>query len=149
MPNPLSEPPKPIEKTKQVNTNELSTDVSPVDSRVGYFDDGATVFYSDGKTHCGFVSGTHLNFYQKVIVVPNLGRQNPNNFGAYTGACTMPKGYFENGGTVYFSVGDRSFCGFPNSEAFDSHKSSHPQEASWGRLDVAPSKFLTYTGVCQ
>ncbi|MBD2679749.1 MULTISPECIES: hypothetical protein [Nostoc] len=122
---------------------------SSKNSPVGYFDNGATVFYSDGNTHCGFVSETHLSFYQKVISVPNLGRQDPNNFGAYTGACVMPTGYFENGGTVYFSAGNGSFCGFPSGEAFDSHRRSRPQETLWGRLDVAPSKFLTYTGVCE
>ncbi|MBD2212746.1 hypothetical protein H6G27_23140 [Nostoc linckia FACHB-104] len=116
---------------------------------IGYFDNGATAFYSDGNTHCGFVSGTHLSFYQKVIVAPNLGRQNPNNFGNYTGACVMPKGYFENEGTVFYSAGNGSFCGFPNGETFNSHRRARPQETVWGRLDVAPSKFLAYTGVCQ
>ena len=117
--------------------------------RVGYFDDGGTVFYSDGTSYCGFVSPKHFDFYKQVIQVPTLGRQSPSSFGRNNGVCLLPSGYFDNGATVFFSAGNRTFCGFPNPQALDSHKRSRPQQPSFGRIDIDPNKFISYTGVCQ
>lgn len=136
-----------IDFFNQVIPNSLNISTEKYD--FAYFDNGATIFYGNGISYCGFVSPTHLNFFRRVNVAQNLGRQNPRRFGKYTGACPIPTGYFENGGTVYFSAGNGSFCGFPNSEAFYSHRRTRPQAVSWGRIDVAPSRFLTYEGVCQ
>jgi len=46
--------------------------------RVGYFDDGGTVFYSNGTSYCGFVSPKHFDFYKQVNQAPTLGRQSPS-----------------------------------------------------------------------
>jgi len=35
---------------------------NPAPPRVGYFDNGVTVFYSNGTSYCGFVSPKHLEF---------------------------------------------------------------------------------------
>ncbi|MEG4209569.1 hypothetical protein [Microcoleus sp. S13_B4] len=124
-------------------------DRTPNQPRVGYFDDGGTVFYANGTSYCGFVSPKHLEFFQKVNKAPSLGRQDPGSFGKNAGICTLPSGYFDNGATVYFSVGNGTFCGFPNPPAFDSHKRSRPQQHSFGRIDIDPIRFMNYTGVCK
>jgi hypothetical protein len=54
---------------------------------VGYFDNGATVFYASDSSYCGFKSPNHLQFFQTVNSAPSLGRQEPDSFGTYTGAC--------------------------------------------------------------
>lgn len=54
---------------------------------VGYFDNGATVFYSDGSSYCGFRNPSHLSSFRRVKPAPSLGRRNPSSFGTYTGAC--------------------------------------------------------------
>ena len=118
-------------------------------TRVGYFDDGGTVFYSNGTSYCGFVSPKHLEFSQKVNQAPSLGRQSPSSFGTNRGVCPLPSGYFDNGTTVFFSAGDGTFCGFPNPQALDSHHRSRPQQPSFGRIDIDPNKFMSYADVCQ
>jgi hypothetical protein len=118
-------------------------------NRVGYFDDGGTVFYSNGTSYCGFVSPKHLEFSQKVNQAPSLGRQNPSSFGTNRGVCQLASGYFDNGATVFFSAGNGTFCGFPNPPALDSHRRSRPQQPSFGRIDIDPNRFMSYTGVCQ
>lgn len=57
----------------------------PAQPRVGYFDNGATVFFSNGSSYCGFASPNHLQFFRSVNSAPSLERQDPSNFGAYTG----------------------------------------------------------------
>jgi hypothetical protein len=116
---------------------------------VGYFDNGVTVFYSNGYSHCGFLSRKHLEFSQRVYKARSLGRRNPINFGSVKGVCQLPSGYFDNGATVFFSAGDGSFCGFLNPPALASHKQSRPQQPSFGRIDIDPNKFMTNTDVCQ
>lgn len=117
--------------------------------RVGYFDDGGTGFYSNGTSYCGFVSPKHFDFYKQVNQAPTLGRQNPSSFGRNAGVCPLPSGYFDNGTTVFFSAGNKTFCGFPNPQALDSHHRSRPQQPSFGRIDIDPNKFMSYTGVCK
>ncbi len=123
-------------------------DNQPTQNRVGYFDNGGTVFYANGTSHCGFASPKHLEFFQRVNQAPSLGRQDPGSFGAYAGICTFPSGYFDNGGTVFFSSGNGTFCGFRNPQALESHQRSRPQQPSFGRLDRDPNRFMGYTGVC-
>ncbi len=116
---------------------------------VGYFDNGVTVFYSNGSSYCGFLSRKHLEIAQSVYRRRSLGRRNPASFGSNRGACQLPSGYFDNGATVFFSAGDGSFCGFPSSPALASHKRSRPHQPNFGRLDVDPNRFMTNIGVCQ
>lgn len=122
---------------------------NPAPPRVGYFDNGVTVFYSNGTSYCGFVSPKHLEFTQKVNQAPSLGRQDPSMFGTDSGVCPLPSGYFDNGATVFFSAGDGTFCGFPNQQALDSHQRSRPQQPSFGRIDIDPNRFMSSAGVCQ
>jgi pimeloyl-ACP methyl ester carboxylesterase len=121
----------------------------PTQPRVGYFDNGSTVFYSNGTSYCGFVSPKHLEVYRKVNQAPSLEQENPSNFGTYRGACPLPSGYFDNGATVFFSAGNGTFCGFPNPPALLSHKQSRPPQQSFGNIGVDPNKYMRYTGVCQ
>jgi hypothetical protein len=121
----------------------------PTQPSVGYFDNGATVFYSNGSSYCGFASPNHLQFFRNVNSAPSLGRRDPGNFGTYTGACPLPSGYFDNGATVFFSQGNGTFCGFADPQSYDSHGRSRPQLPRFGRLDSDPNSFMSYTGVCQ
>jgi hypothetical protein len=122
---------------------------SPAQPRVGYFDNGATVFFSNGSSYCGFASPNHLQFFRKVNSAPSLGRRDPGSFGTYTGACFLPSGYFDNGATVFLSQGNGTFCGFADPQSYDSHGRSRPQLPRFGRLDADPNSFMSYTGVCQ
>ncbi len=122
---------------------------SPAQPRVGYFDNKATVFFSNGSSYCGFASPNHLQFFRSVNSAPSLGRQDPSNFGTYTGACSLPSGYFDNGSAVFFSQGNGTFCGFPNPQSYASHGGSRPQLPRFGRIDVDPNSFMSYAGACQ
>lgn len=122
---------------------------SPALPRIGYFDNGATVFYSTGSSYCGFASPNHYRFFQQVNSATSLGRQDPGSFGTYTGACPLPSGYFDNGATVFFSQGNGTFCGFSNPQSYDSHGRARPQLPRFGRMDTDPNSFMSYVGVCQ
>jgi hypothetical protein len=117
-------------------------------NRAAYFDNRGTVFYANGTSYCGLASPKHLEFFQRVNQAPSLGRQDPDSFGTYAGTCTFPSGYFDHGGTVFFSSGNGNFCGFRNPQALESHQSSRPQQPSFGLLDRDPKRFMKYTGVC-
>jgi hypothetical protein len=116
---------------------------------VGYFDNGATVFYTKGNLYCGFASPKHLQFFQQVNPAGSLGRRDPKSFGTYTGACDLPSGYFDNGATVFFSLGNGEFCGFRNPQSLASHQSSRPRLPKFGRIDRSPNDFMDNKGVCQ
>jgi hypothetical protein len=130
-------------------SNVLANFRPPTQPRVGYFDNGATVFFSSGTSYCGFTSPNHLQFFRSVNSAQSLGRQDPSSFGTYTGACPLPSGYFDNGATVFFSQGNATFCGFSNPQSYDSHGRSRPQLPRFGRIDIDPNRFMTYTGACQ
>jgi hypothetical protein len=127
-----------------VNSSQAFTGPS-----VGYFDNGVTGFYSNGTSHCGFLSPKHSEFFRQVNPAPSLGRQDPSNFGTGSGACSLPSGYFDNGVVVFFSTGNGAYCGFLKQEAFDAHKRSRPQLPNFGRIDIEPNRIMTDTGVCQ
>lgn len=116
--------------------------------RAGYFDNGTTVFYANGTTYCGFVSPKHLDFFQQVNRAPSIGRQNPGEFGRDTGICAMPRGYFDDGRTVYYSLGNGTFCGFPTPPSLESHRNSRRQDPAFGRIDIDPSRLMANLGIC-
>lgn len=113
----------------------------------GYFDDGGTIYYSNGASYCGFVSPKHYEFYRQVVSASDLGWQDKSGT-TDTGICTVPPGYFDDGNTVYFSIGNSSFCGFPTPQALESHQSSRSSAPRFGRIDIDPNKIMTYKGVC-
>lgn len=98
-------------------------------TRVGYFNDGSTAFYSNGTSYCAFVSPKHWEFSRRVNQSsPSFGQLDPGRFGTYTGACGLPSGYFNDGSSVFFSAGNGTFCAFSSEQALNSHKRSRPQQ---------------------
>ncbi|MBL8207947.1 MAG: hypothetical protein JNM09_27180 [Blastocatellia bacterium] len=118
----------------------------------GYVDDGGTVYYFNGRSYCGFVSQGHLRFYQQVFSSPSKGRRSQDQlrqyFGQYTGPCSLPTGYFDNGQAVFYSFGNGTYCGFANPQALDTHGKPRGYLPRLGRIDIEPDRFLKYTGAC-
>ncbi len=112
----------------------------------GYFNDGRTTYFTNGKTFCGFRSPPHYAFYRDVNPGPSLPQvEDPNRVGTYTNACSMPSGYFNDGRTTYFTNGT-SFCGFASPKHLEFFKTKNPANNLPQVED--PNRVGPYTNIC-
>lgn len=119
-------------------------------SQGGYFANGGTTYYSDGSGYCGFVSGGHyqLHRFGHDTDIPRLGNRSKSEFGAYTGPCSVPSGYFAYDNATHYSNGDGTFCSFFTGEAFGRDAANKPNEPRFGNLETNPRDFMKWAGGC-
>ena len=119
-----------------------------------YFSQSGTVYYTNGSWFCGFRKPGHLSMWRQLyqgksingegILLEDLENK---------GVCNTPRAYFNFNGTVFYSHGNGSFCGFSNPGSLTRHKQRAQRilgelPRSIGKIDSSPNEFMQYKSIC-
>ena len=112
----------------------------------GYFSHRGTTYARSGGTICGFSRPGHLQIYRTAFPAPAVTVPGISSYRS-AGTCSVPASFFPYKGTVFYSFGNRSYCGFPDPDLLREYRQYY-NSPNVSELSSPPQEFMTYAGAC-
>lgn len=112
----------------------------------GYFSHRGTVYARSGGTICGFSRPGHLQIYRTAFPAPTVTVPGISSYRS-AGICSVPASFFPYQGTVFYSFGNRRYCGFSDPDSLREYRQYY-NSPNVSELSSPPQEFMTYDGTC-
>jgi len=112
----------------------------------GYFSHRGTVYARSGGTICGFSRPAHLQIYRTVFPASSVTVSGISSY-RNMGTCPVPASFFPYKGTVFYSFGNRKYCGFSDPDSLREYRQYY-NSPNVLELSSPPKEFMTYDGTC-